>query len=81
MSDGFQNLSKSFFFVCRYNIHLLGNAIERTNTLYGGLHIEVTNVVYVHGSIDPWHALGITKSSNPNTPAFYINGNYFVFVS
>ncbi|XP_015116043.1 putative serine protease K12H4.7 [Diachasma alloeum] len=58
----------------RYNIHLLGNAVERTNTLYGGLHLEVTNVVYVHGSIDPWHALGITKSSNPNTPAFYING-------
>ncbi|XP_011313900.1 putative serine protease K12H4.7 [Fopius arisanus] len=58
----------------RYNIHLLENAIERTNTFYGGLQLEVTNVVYVHGSIDPWHALGITKSSNPKTPAFYING-------
>ncbi|KAH0535652.1 hypothetical protein KQX54_017950 [Cotesia glomerata] len=58
----------------RYNIHLLESSVERSNLLYGGLHIEVSNVVYVHGSIDPWHALGITNSSNPLTPAIYING-------
>lgn len=57
-----------------YSIHLLENAIERTNTLYGELHIKTSNTVFVHGSIDPWHALGKITSSNPQVPAIYING-------
>lgn len=34
-----------------------------------------TNVLYVHGSIDPWHALGLTKTdkSQPQ-PTIYIEG-------
>lgn len=58
----------------RYNIHLLNSAINRTNILYGALNLKVTNVVFVHGSIDPWHVLGLTKSSNPQMPVIYING-------
>lgn len=58
----------------RYNIHLVEKGVERTNILYGGLHLSATNVVYVHGSIDPWHALGITNSSNIQAPSIYING-------
>ena len=58
----------------RYNIHLLKSAIDRTNILYGALNLKVTNVVFVHGSVDPWHVLGITKSVNPQAPAIYING-------
>lgn len=42
--------------------------------MYGGFDLQVTNVVFVHGSIDPWHALGITKSNNPEAPAIYIEG-------
>jgi hypothetical protein len=49
-------------------------AIDRTNTFYGGLDIEVSNVVFVHGSIDPWHALGITKTVDQGAPAIYIEG-------
>lgn len=49
-------------------------AAERTNTLYGALDIETSNVVFVHGSIDPWHALGITKTLEQNAPAIYIKG-------
>ena len=60
----------------RYNIHLLNSAINRTNILYGGLDLKVTNVVFVHGSTDPWHVLGITKSPNRQMPAIYINGVY-----
>lgn len=63
-----------YFCFYRYNEHLLNSSVERTNTLYGALNLEVTNVVYVHGSIDPWHILGITKSDNPEAPAIYING-------
>ncbi|XP_076289250.1 putative serine protease K12H4.7 [Lasioglossum baleicum] len=58
----------------RYNIHLLKSAVDRTNTLYGALDLKVTNVVFVQGSIDPWHMLGITKSVDPYAPAILIDG-------
>lgn len=31
------------------------------NTVYGGLEIDATNVIFPSGSIDPWHALGVTE--------------------
>lgn len=31
------------------------------NTVYGGLDIDATNVIFPSGSIDPWHALGVTQ--------------------
>ena len=48
--------------------------LQATNTEYGGQEIALTNVVFVHGSIDPWHAMGITNSSSPSAPAIYIEG-------
>lgn len=59
----------------KYNMSFLNRAIERTNTLYGALDIEVSNVIFVQGSVDPWHALGITKTINQGAPAIYIKGN------
>uniref|UniRef100_A0A1B6CAA8 Serine protease K12H4.7 n=1 Tax=Clastoptera arizonana TaxID=38151 RepID=A0A1B6CAA8_9HEMI len=53
---------------------LLLKGVKRTNTLYGGLDIEESRVVYVHGSIDPWHALGILSSNSTSAPAIYIEG-------
>ncbi|XP_076763906.1 putative serine protease K12H4.7 [Xylocopa sonorina] len=58
----------------RYGIHLLNSAVNRTNILYGGLNLKVTNVVFVHGTVDPWHVLGLTKSVDPGMPVIYING-------
>lgn len=55
--------------------------MKRTNTLYGALKLEVNNVVFVHGSIDPWHTLGITTSLTPEATAIYINGTCNVFRS
>lgn len=52
----------------------LDNAVNETNKFYGGLRPATTNVLYIHGSIDPWHALGLTKSKNPHTPTIYIEG-------
>lgn len=51
------------------------NAVAWTNTKYGALDIEATRVVYVHGSVDPWHALGIIKTQDNDAPAIYIKGN------
>lgn len=42
--------------------------------MYGGLDIQGNNIVFVHGSIDPWHALGITKTKENLAPAIYIKG-------
>ncbi|GLV45531.1 uncharacterized protein CBL_02551 [Carabus blaptoides fortunei] len=58
----------------KFNMEYLDKATQRTNTMYGGLDIEVDNVVFVHGSIDPWHALGITKTRDNKAPAIYIEG-------
>ncbi|KAL1510018.1 hypothetical protein ABEB36_004676 [Hypothenemus hampei] len=58
----------------KFNGNYLDYATKRTNTLYGALEIEVSNVVFVHGSVDPWHALGITISDNKNAPAIFIKG-------
>ena len=49
--------------------------MEETNAMYGGKNIDVDNVVFVHGSIDPWHAMGRLTDVNENSPAFVINGN------
>lgn len=48
--------------------------IVRTNTNYGELRARTTNVLFVHGSIDPWHALGLTRSPHAGMPTVYIEG-------
>lgn len=54
----------------RFNRDLLEKGIAATNVEYGGKEIEVSNVVFVHGSIDPWHAMGVTDSP----ASIFING-------
>lgn len=50
--------------------------IKRSNTIYGQKNIvdHVTNVIFVQGSLDPWHVLGVYKSTNNKAPAVLING-------
>ncbi|CAG9839384.1 unnamed protein product [Diabrotica balteata] len=57
-----------------YNDMFLDHAVNRTNVFYGGLDIEVSNVVFVHGSLDPWRLLGITKTLNEKAPVIIIEG-------
>jgi hypothetical protein len=61
-------------FVYRYNTGQVVRGVKRTNTIYGGLQLQATRVVFVHGSIDPWHALGITRTIKHDSPAIYITG-------
>ena len=58
----------------KFNQDLLERGIDITNTEYGSLNITVTNVVFVHGSLDPWHALGVTKDLSEDAPAILIDG-------
>lgn len=58
----------------KFNLELLKEGVKRTNTLYGGKDLKVTRVVFPNGSIDPWHALGITDDLSPEATAIFING-------
>uniref|UniRef100_A0A8D8UV26 Serine protease K12H4.7 n=1 Tax=Cacopsylla melanoneura TaxID=428564 RepID=A0A8D8UV26_9HEMI len=58
----------------KFSRQLLDSNIDQTNTNYGALDLEVSRVVFVHGSIDPWHALGIYQTRSNQAPAIYING-------
>lgn len=57
-----------------FDADYLFNSINKTNKFYLGLKPNTTNVLYVHGSIDPWHALGLTESDDPKLPTIYIEG-------
>lgn len=63
------------FLNCRF-LHTVEAGVLNTNTIYDELDLPnvVSNVVFVHGSIDPWHALGVTNSTLPNAPSIYIEG-------
>ena len=71
----------SFFKLCKdlfgdkFTPEYIESLVEETNAMYGGKNIDVDNVVFIHGSIDPWHAMGRLTDVNENSPAFVINGN------
>ena len=50
--------------------------VQSTNKYYGGRDIpkNATNIVFPNGSIDPWHALGVTKSISSGLVAVFIEG-------
>ena len=51
-------------------------SVAATNAYYGGKDIpkNVTNIVFPNGSIDPWHALSVTKSISESLIAIFIKG-------
>lgn len=59
-----------------YNITAdeLAAAVAQTNEYYGGYNIRSSRIVFPNGSIDPWHALGITLNITPDLPAVFIKG-------
>ncbi|XP_034023706.1 thymus-specific serine protease [Thalassophryne amazonica] len=59
-----------------YNVSAeqLIDAVAQTNEYFGGYDIYTTRIVFPNGSIDPWHALGITEDISPDLPAIFIKG-------
>lgn len=59
-----------------YNVSAeqLAEAVAQTNEYYGGYDIHSSRIVFPNGSIDPWHALGITSDISPELPAVFIKG-------
>jgi len=49
--------------------------IKGTNEYYGGNNPKgATKIVFVNGSLDPWHALSVKKSLSDTLKAIYIEG-------
>jgi len=42
--------------------------VDWVNQKFGDVHIAGTNIVFPSGTIDPWHALGVTNSSSVLLP-------------
>ncbi|KAM9734008.1 thymus-specific serine protease [Menidia menidia] len=59
-----------------YNISAeqVAEAVVQTNENYGGYAIRSSRIVFPNGSIDPWHALGITQNITADLPAVFIKG-------
>ncbi|XP_015259108.1 PREDICTED: putative serine protease K12H4.7 [Cyprinodon variegatus] len=59
-----------------YNISAeeVAEAVAQTNEYYGGYNIRSSRIVFPNGSVDPWHALGITQDITAELPAVFIKG-------
>ena len=57
-----------------FNLDLLERGVDLKNLEYGVLNTSVSNVVFVHGSLDPLHVLGITKDALGKSTAILIEG-------
>jgi len=40
------------------------NAVNDINTMHGAQNLRVRNVIFTHGTLDPWLSVGVTRSSN-----------------
>ena len=71
MSYTYNGYAGSF---CPFTQEMLANNVANTNIEYGGVQPSVSNVVFVHGSFDPWHVLGVLEDLNEFSPAIVIPG-------
>lgn len=60
--------------IFRFNNSTYQNSLDHTNDLYGGFSPAVTNVYFTHGSLDPWHRMGIVSDLNEHSPSSVIPG-------
>jgi len=51
-------------------------SVDYTNSYYGGRDVRSNKIVFLNGSVDPWHALGlISDTPKPECmPVYYIKG-------
>eukprot|EP00051_Salpingoeca_urceolata_P033431 m.20685 g.20685 ORF g.20685 m.20685 type:complete len:491 (-) comp6230_c0_seq1:49-1521(-) len=53
---------------------LPGPNTQWTNENYGGLVERGTDILFVNGDIDPWHALSVLQYLSPTVTSIYIHG-------
>lgn len=50
------------------------NGVAKTNANYGGYNPQVTRVISIHGTVDPWHAIGLKQDVNQDAPVIVVPG-------
>merc|ERR1711887_70967 len=58
----------------QFTHEMMEKSVAASNIEYGGYEPSVNNVVFVHGSIDPWHAMGVLEDLHEGAPSIYITG-------
>ncbi|XP_074646567.1 thymus-specific serine protease-like [Tubulanus polymorphus] len=54
--------------------YLVDKRIQFSNDYYGADRPKGSRIVFVNGSIDPWHALSVLKDASASEISIYING-------
>lgn len=62
------------FFVSSFKDSSFDHNIDHTNDMYGGFNPAVSNVYFTHGSLDPWHRMGVLHDLNKHSPSTVIPG-------
>ncbi|KAI8438856.1 hypothetical protein MSG28_011202 [Choristoneura fumiferana] len=57
-----------------FNEKRVDDGVAQTNALYGGITPNVTNVVFTHGDMDPWHRLGVLEDLSETAVVRITNG-------
>lgn len=62
----------------QFNKKFILNAIDKTNSNYGGSHPSLTNVIFPNGELDSWNKLSILEDINETSRAVLIKrGNRY----
>lgn len=64
----------NLFRLLSFKNSLFERNINHTNDIYGGFNPAVSNVYFTHGSLDPWHRMGVLNDLNKNSPSTVIPG-------
>ncbi|KAG9403440.1 Thymus-specific serine protease [Aphanomyces cochlioides] len=75
----FANVNAIYYEMCKELFGITDTETRVANTLkfYGGLKVDVADVVWPGGTVDPWSALGFTNTTtpvNPQSDVVYIEG-------
>ena len=63
-----------------FTLEYINEMVDGSNGYYGATNLDVENVVFVHGSIDPWHSMGRLTDLNENSPAIVIPGRSILYI-
>jgi len=72
--DFFESWCRLAFSEAEFTHERMAAEMAATNAEYGGFTPDVRDVVFVHGSIDPWHAMGVLEDLSEAAPAIFIPG-------
>jgi len=57
-----------------FSVEKLDRSIVSFNTMRGGVRPAATNILYVHGQLDPWRSVGIQDTIIESSPVIVIEG-------